>query len=210
MNSALPFGWIVQFDPSTGRNFYVDTATGVSHWEIPKLTDELPAYQESVAESITESAAVNPSNYGRNYAGNTASNQANPSVVDCPICFRKVQFNTINEHIEANCQEKTSNLKEQRITQQGYQQGYGQGQPAYGQPSYPQNYGLGYNQGQAGYNQGYQQQQPSSSSSRPQNSQKPKKKKNNGAGLGLALGGGLLGGLLLGDFLDGGFGDGFL
>ena len=33
--AALPAGWIAQADPATGHPFFVDTATGVSHWSLP-------------------------------------------------------------------------------------------------------------------------------------------------------------------------------
>ena len=31
----LPPGWIMQFDPNSGQNFYVNTATGISQWVSP-------------------------------------------------------------------------------------------------------------------------------------------------------------------------------
>ena len=31
----LPPGWIEQFDPATGRNFYAELATGKTQWEHP-------------------------------------------------------------------------------------------------------------------------------------------------------------------------------
>ena len=33
--AALPAGWIGQIDVATGHPFFVDTATGISHWSLP-------------------------------------------------------------------------------------------------------------------------------------------------------------------------------
>ncbi|KAI8907454.1 hypothetical protein DFJ77DRAFT_475516 [Powellomyces hirtus] len=38
----LPPGWIVQFDRNYNREYYVDTATGVSHWELPQQHQTQP------------------------------------------------------------------------------------------------------------------------------------------------------------------------
>lgn len=37
MHQALPPGWISQFDSKYQRNFYVNTATGQTQWEVPSL-----------------------------------------------------------------------------------------------------------------------------------------------------------------------------
>ncbi|KAJ3380849.1 hypothetical protein HDU92_005748 [Lobulomyces angularis] len=41
----LPPGWITQFDPNSNRNFYVDTATGTSHWVLPQMNQTAQQFQ---------------------------------------------------------------------------------------------------------------------------------------------------------------------
>ncbi|ODV76887.1 uncharacterized protein CANTADRAFT_8466 [Suhomyces tanzawaensis NRRL Y-17324] len=45
----LPPGWVAQWDDEYQRYFFVDTATGKSQWEPPKITHSQhpPSYEES-------------------------------------------------------------------------------------------------------------------------------------------------------------------
>jgi WW domain len=249
-NSILPPGWIIQFDASSGRNFYVDTTTGISHWHLPagttaavpvqqtvQQTEQLPSYEQVESEFSTKQEAESP--------------------VTCPICSKQVSLGIINQHIESNCELVTfgdtqnavgfapaygqknqgcSQIQEpygsSSYAQQAYgnggagyaqqqayggagygqQQTYGQGPQYQGQTFSQQAYGGNQYQGQAFSQQAYggNQYQGQASSSRPNKHNRPQNARPNrpqnglgGAGLGLALGSGLLGGFMLGDILDG-------